>query len=168
MLILFSCPVMSDSFQPHGLQHARSHCPLASPKVCPTSCLFISDAIQPSHPLKPSSPSALNLSQHQRLFQWVSCSHQMTKILELQLQHQSFQRVFRTDFPWDWLVWSPFCSRAFQESSLATQFKGINSWLSAFFAIQLSQPYMTTGKTIALTIQIFVSRVSLLFNALSS
>ena len=55
----------------------------------------IKDAIQPSHPLMPSSPSALNLSQHQRLFQWVSCLHQMTKTLELQLQHQSFQRVFR-------------------------------------------------------------------------
>ena len=46
----------------------------------------------------PSSFSALNLSQHQGLFQWVSCSHQMTKILEFQLQHQSFQRVFRVDF----------------------------------------------------------------------
>ena len=57
------------------------------------------DAIQPSHPLIPSSPCALNLSQHQRLFQWVSCLHQMTKILDLQLQHQSFQCVFRVDFP---------------------------------------------------------------------
>ena len=88
----------------------------------------------------------------------------MTKILAL--QHQSFQWVFRTDFPWDRLVWS-FCPRDFQESSLATQFKDINSWLSAFFAVHLSKPYMTTGKKIALTIQIFVSRVSLLFNALS-
>ena len=59
----------------------------------------ISDAIQPSHPLTPSSPSALSLSQHQGLFQWVSCSHQMTKILELQLQHQSFQWLFRVDLP---------------------------------------------------------------------
>ena len=59
----------------------------------------ISDAIQPSHPLTPSSPFALNISQYQGLFQWVSCSHQMTKILELQLQHQSFQRVLRVDFP---------------------------------------------------------------------
>ena len=59
----------------------------------------IGDAIQPSHPLMPSSPSALNLSQHQELFQWIVCSHQMTKILELQLQHQCFQQVFRIDFP---------------------------------------------------------------------
>ena len=55
----------------------------------------ISDANQPSHPLIPSSPSALNLSQHQGLFQLVGCSHQMTKILELQFQHQSFQQLFR-------------------------------------------------------------------------
>ena len=58
----------------------------------------ISDVIQPSHPLMPSSPSAPSISQHQGLFQWVSCSHQMTKILEFQLQHQSFQQVFRIYF----------------------------------------------------------------------
>ena len=58
----------------------------------------ISDAIQPSHPLI-SSSSALNLSQHQGLFQWVSCLHQMTKTLEFPLQHQFFQWVFRVDFP---------------------------------------------------------------------
>ena len=56
-----------------------------------------SDAIQASHSLMLSSPSALNLFQHQGLFQWVSCSHQVTKILGL--QHQSFQWVFRVDFP---------------------------------------------------------------------
>ena len=50
----------------------------------------IGDAIQPSHPLIPSSPTALNLSQYQGLFQRVGCLHQMTKILEFQLQHQSF------------------------------------------------------------------------------
>ena len=59
----------------------------------------IIDAIQPSHPLMPSSLSACNLSQHQRLFQWVICSRQMTKILELQLQHKSFYWIFRVDLP---------------------------------------------------------------------
>ena len=54
----------------------------------------ISDAVQPSYPLMPSFPSTLNLSQHQGLFQWVICSHQMTKILELQLQHQSFSSEY--------------------------------------------------------------------------
>ena len=59
----------------------------------------IGDAIQPSYPLMPSSLSPLNLSQDQGLFQLVSYSHQMTKILELQLQHQSFRWVYRVDFP---------------------------------------------------------------------
>ena len=58
----------------------------------------IGDTVQPSHLLIPSS-SALDLSQHQRLFQWVVYSHQMTKILELQLQHQPSQRIFRVDLP---------------------------------------------------------------------
>ena len=56
------------------------------------------DAIQPSPPLMSSSPSALSLLQHHGLFQWVSWLHQMTKILEFQLQHQSFQGIFRVDF----------------------------------------------------------------------
>ena len=62
------------------------------------SCPLIGDAIQPSHPLSPSSPPALSLPQHQGLFQRVSYSHQMAKVLELQLQHKSFRRIFRVDF----------------------------------------------------------------------
>ena len=58
----------------------------------------VSDAIQPSHPLSSLSPPVFNLSQHQSLLQWVGSSHQMAKILELQLQHQSFQWIFRVDF----------------------------------------------------------------------
>ena len=115
----------------------------------------------------PSSPSALNLSQHQGLFQWVGCSHQMTKILELQFQHQSFHWKFRVDFPYNWLVWSPCCPRDFQESSPPLQFEGINSLVFSFM-VQLSQPYTTSRKTIALTIWTFVRRImSLLFNTLS-
>ena len=58
----------------------------------------VGDVIQPSHPLSSPSPPTFNLSQHQGLFQWVSSSHQVAKVLELQLQHQSFQWIFRTDF----------------------------------------------------------------------
>ena len=58
---------------------------------------WVGDAIQPSHPLPSPSPPALNLSQHQGLFQWVSSLHQVTKVLEFQLQHQSFQWTPRTD-----------------------------------------------------------------------
>ena len=61
------------------------------PKFAHIHVHCIGDAIQPSHPLMSSSPSTLNLSQDQGLFQWVSCSHHMTKTPELQLQHQFFQ-----------------------------------------------------------------------------
>ena len=70
---------------------------------------WVSDAIQPSHPLSSPSPPAFNLSQHQGLFKWVSSSHQVAKVLEFQLQHQSFQLIFRTDFLQDALVGYP-CS----------------------------------------------------------
>ena len=59
---------------------------------------WIGDAIQPSYPLSSPSPPVLNLSQHQGLFKWVSSSHQVAKVLEFQLQHQSFWWLFRTDF----------------------------------------------------------------------
>ena len=59
---------------------------------------WVSDAIQTSYPLLSPSPPAFNLSQHQGLFNWVSSWHQVAKVLEFQLQHQSFQWIFRTDF----------------------------------------------------------------------
>ena len=57
----------------------------------------VNDAIQPSHPLSSPSAAALNLYQHQGLFQWASSSHQVAKVLEFQLQHKSFQWMLRTD-----------------------------------------------------------------------
>ena len=62
-----------------------------------THVCWVSDAIRPSHPLSSLSPPAFNLSQHQGLFKWVSPSHQVAKVLEFQLQHQSFQWTPRTD-----------------------------------------------------------------------
>ena len=67
--VLFSCPVMSDSLWPQGRQHTRPSCPSLSPEFAQVHVHCISDAIQPCHALMPSSPSALNLSQHQGLFQ---------------------------------------------------------------------------------------------------
>ena len=67
-------------------------------ELAQTHVHWIGDAIQPSHPLSSPSPPAFNLSQHQGLFKWVSSSHQVAKVLEFQLQHQSFQWIFRTDF----------------------------------------------------------------------
>ena len=70
------------------------------PEFAQTHVHWVSDAIQPSHPLSSPYPPSTNLSQHQSLFQWVGSSHQVIKVLEFQLQHQSFQWIFRTDFLW--------------------------------------------------------------------
>ena len=96
--VQFSHSVVSDSLRPHGLQHARPPCPLPAPRVYSNSCPLVSDAIQSSHPLSSPSPLASNFSQNQGLSKWVSSSHQVAKVLEFQLQHQSFQWIFRTDF----------------------------------------------------------------------
>ena len=65
---------------------------------------WVGDAIQPSHPLLSSSPPAFNLSQHQGLFKWVSSSHQVAKVLESLLQHQSFLNI-QDWFPFGWTGW---------------------------------------------------------------
>ena len=97
------------------------------PEFTQTHVHRVHDAIQPSHPLSSPSPPAFNLSQHQGLLKWVSSSHQVAKILEVQLQHQSFQWIFRTGFLDDGLVGSPCGPRDSQESSPTPQFKSINS-----------------------------------------
>ena len=95
--VQFSRSVVSNSLRPHGPQHARLPCPSPTPGVYPNSFHWLSDAIQPSHPLSSPSPPAINLSQHEGLFKWVSSSHKVAKLLEFQLQHQSFQWTLRTD-----------------------------------------------------------------------
>ena len=97
-----------------------------------THVYWVSDAIQPSHPLLSPSPPAFNLSQHQGLFQWVSSSHQVAKVLEFQLQHNSFQWIFRNNLLSDGLVGSPCSPRDSQESYPTPQFKGINSSALSF------------------------------------
>ena len=67
-------------------------------ELAQTHVHWVSDATEPSHPLSAPSPPTFNLSQHQGLFQCVGPSHQVAKILELQLQHHSFQWIFMTDF----------------------------------------------------------------------
>ena len=94
----FSRLVMSDSLWPHELKHTRPPCPLQLPEFTQTHVHWVGDAIQPSHPLSSPSPPALNLSQHWGLFKWVSSLHQVAKVMEFHLQHQSFQWIFRTDF----------------------------------------------------------------------
>ena len=115
---------------------------------------WVGDANQPSHPLSSPSPPALNLSQHQGLFKLASSSHQVDKVLEFQLQHQSFQWTpglicFRMDWL-DLLAVQGTLKSLFQHHSS----KASILLHSAFF-IQLSHPYMTTGKIIALTRRTF-------------
>ena len=95
--VQFCHSLMSNSLWPHGPQHAGlpvHHQLLGSTQ---THVHWVSDAIQPSHPVSSPSPSALSLSQHWCLFKWVSSSHQVVKVLELQLQHHSSQWTPRTD-----------------------------------------------------------------------
>ena len=121
---------------------------------------WVSDAIQLSHPLSSPSPPTFNLSQHQDLFKWVSSLHQVAKVLEFQLQHLSFEWPSRTDL----LAVQGILKSLLQHHSSKTSIP----LHSAFFTVQLLHPYMTTGKTIALTILTFVGKVmSLLFNMLS-
>ena len=151
---------MSDPLQPLGLQHARLPIHHQLPELTQIHVHRVGDAIQPSHPLSSPSPPTFNLSQHQGLFQWVSSSHQVAKF---QLQHQSFQWIFTTDlFRIDWLdllaVQGTLKSLPQHHSSKVSLLRH-----SACFIVQLSHPYMTTGKTIALTRWTFVSKVMSLF-----
>ena len=102
------------------------------PEPTQTHVHHVGDDIQPSHPLlSPSSP-AFSLSQHQGLFQRVGSLHQVAKVLKFQLQHQSFQWIFRTDFLQDGLVGSPCRPRDSQKSSPTPQFKSINTSMLSF------------------------------------
>ena len=102
------------------------------PESTQTHVHWVGDAIQPAHPLSSPSPPALNLSQHQGLLKWVSSSHQVAKLLEFQLQHQSFQWTPRTDLFWDGLAGFPCSPGDSQESSPTPQFKSINSSVLSF------------------------------------
>ena len=138
------------------------------PEFTQTQVHRVGDAIQPSHQLSSPSPPAPNPSQHQGIFQWVNSSHEVAKVLEFQLQHESVQWIPKTDLLWmDWLdllaVQETLKSLLQHHSSKASIFQH-----SSFFTVQLSHPYMTTGKTIALTRQTSVGNImSLLLNMLS-
>ena len=90
-----SCPTLPD---PMDYSMPGFPVPHHLPEFAQVHVHCIGDAIQPSHPLLYSSLSAFNLSQQQHLLQWVGCSHQVDQVLELQLQHQFFEWVFRVDF----------------------------------------------------------------------
>ena len=114
------------------------------PEFTQTHVHWVSDAIQPSHPLSSPSPPAFNLSQHQSLFQWVSSSHQMAKVLEL--QHQSFQINIQDWFPLGLTALISLQSKGL--SSLLQHHSSKASILpySTFFRVELSHLYMTPRK----------------------
>ena len=103
------------------------------PELTQTHVYRLSDAIQQSHPLPSPSPPAFNLSQHQGLFKWVGSSHQVAKVLEFQLQHQSFQWIFRTDFFWELIGWI-----SLQSKGLSRVFSNTTVQKQQFFGAQLS------------------------------
>ena len=122
----------------------------------------IGDIIQPPHSLMPSS--AHSLSQHQELFQWVGCLHQMTKSFSISPSKQYSGLISLKIDGFDLLAVQKTLRSLLQNDSSKVSIL----WRSAFFMVQLSQPYVTTGKTLALTTWTFVGRVmSLLFNILS-
>ena len=131
------------------------------PESTQTHVHCVSDAIQPSHPLSSPSPPAFNLSQHQGLFKWVSSLHWVAKVLECFSFNisPSNEHPGLISFRMDWLdllaVQGTLKSLLQHHSSKASILQ-----CSVFFTVQLSHPYMTTGKTIALTRWTFVSNVS--------
>ena len=129
----FCCCSFSKSCPTNSLWTAAHQTPLFCPSLSPgissnlcTLSQWCHPTISSNHICHSPSPLAFSLSQHQGLFQWVCFLHQVAKVLELQLQYQSFQWIFRTDFFYDWLVWSPCNPMDSKESSLA-QFKSISS-----------------------------------------
>ena len=138
------------------------------PEFTQTHVHWIGDAIQPSHPLLSPSPPAFNPSQHQGLIKWVSSSHQGTEYCSFSFSispSNEYSGLISRRIDWlDLLAVQGTLKSLLQHHSS----KASILQCSAFFIVQLSHPYMTTGKTIALTRQTFVGKVmSLPFNMLS-
>ena len=132
-----SCPTLCDPMNPSTPGLPVHH---QFPEFTQTHVHRVGDAIQPSHPLSSPSPPAPNPFQHQGLFQWVNSSHEVAKVLEFQLQHQSFQRNPRADLLQNGLVGYTCSTRDSQESSPTPQFKSINSLALSF----LHSPTLTS------------------------
>ena len=155
-LVQFSCSVISGSSWPHELQHARPPVHHQLPEPTQTHVHWVGDAIQPSHPPLSPSPPALNLYQHQGLFKWVSSASgghnigvsALTLVLPMNTQD------------WSPLGWTGCISLQSKGLSRVFSYTTVQIlWRSAFFIVQLSHSYMTTGKTIALTRGTFVDKV---------
>ena len=167
-LVQFSHSVVSDSLQPHEPQHTRPPCPSPAPRVYPNPCPLsrwchptISSSVFPFSSFPQSFPAPES-------FQWVSSLHQVAKYWSFSFSiSPSNEHLGLISFRMDWLdllaVQGTLKSLLQHHSSKTSVLQCL-----AFFIVQLSHPYMTTGKTIALTGWTFVGKVmSLLFNILS-
>ena len=145
ILLLFSHSVMSNSLQPHGLQHARLPYPSPSPGACSNSCSMswwyqptISSSVIPFFSCLQSFPASGSF-----LMSWLF--DQVAKALEFRLQHQSFQWIFRVGFLYNWLVLSPCNPRDSQKSSRTPQFKSINFLvLNLLYGPTLTSPLLSS------------------------
>ena len=161
---------MSDSLWPHGLKHARPPCPSPTPRVYPNSCALsqwchptISSSVVPFSSCPQTFPASGSFPMIQLFASGCQSIAVSTSTLVLPMNTQDWSSL-----GWSSLVGSPCSPRDSQESSPTPQFKASILRCSAFFIVQLSNPYMTTGKTIVLTRQTYVGKVkSLLFTMLS-
>ena len=155
-MLLLSHSIFSDSLPPHGL-HTGFPVFHLLPELAQTLVHWVGDAIQPSHSLSSPSPPAFNLSQHQGLTQWIGSLHQVPKYWSCSFSISPFSEYSGLIcFMMDWLdllaVQGTLKSLLQHHSSKASVLK-----CSPLIIVQLSHPYLITGKTIALTIQTFVS-----------
>ena len=148
--VQFSCTVISDSLRPHGLQHARLPCPSPTPRACSKSCPWVSDGIQPSHPLSPLLLSSI--FPNVRVFSSESVLHirwpnywSFSFSISLSSEYSGL-----ISFRFDWLDLLTV-QGTLKSLSQHNNSKGSILWHSAFFTVLLSHSYMITGKTIGLT-----------------
>ena len=148
------CPTLCD---PMDCSIPGLHVHHQLPELAQTHVHWVGDAIQPSHPWSSPSPPTFNLSQHQGLFQWVSSSHQVAKVIGVSASASVLPMNNQDWFPVGWTGWislqSKGLSRVFSNTTVQ---KHQFSSAQFFFIVQLSHPYMTTGKTIALIRWTFV------------
>ena len=155
--------VSSDSLRPHGCSTPGFPVHHQLPELAQTHVHRVDDAIQPFHPLSSPSSPAFNLSQYQGLFKWVSSLHRWPKYGSFSFNiRASNEHSGLMSFRMDWLDLHAV-QGTLQESSPTPQFKSINCSVLSLLCGPLSHPYMTTAKTIALTIWTFVAKWCLCF-----
>ena len=153
-----SCPTLCNPMDHSTPGFPVHHQP---PEFTQTHVHWVGGVIQPSHPLLSASPPALNLSQHQGLFKWVSSSHQVAKSIGVSASASDLPMNIQDWFPLGLTGLISLQSKGLSKSLLQHHSSKASIFqCSAFFMAQLSHPYMTTGKTIVLSRQTFVGKVT--------